>query len=136
MSNGKLSLREKIAYALGDASANIAWRGICAFLLIYYTDVFGLDPLAVGTLFFVVRLQDGISDVAMGAVCDATKSKYGKFRPWILWTAIPLAVVGLKSPVMLSILMKYGFPSTKRNVTGEPLYAFVSTRRPVSSVPS
>lgn len=90
---GKLSLREKIAYALGDASANIAWRGICAFLLIYYTDVFGLDPLTVGTLFFIVRLQDGISDVAMGAVCDATKSKYGKFRPWVLWTAIPLAVI-------------------------------------------
>jgi glycoside/pentoside/hexuronide:cation symporter, GPH family len=89
----RLSIREKIAYALGDASANIAWRGVCAFLLIFYTDVFGLDPLAVGTLFFVVRLQDGISDIAMGAVCDATQSKYGKFRPWILWTAIPLAVV-------------------------------------------
>ena len=93
MTNRKLSIREKIAYALGDASANIAWRGICAFLMIYYTDVFGLAPAVVGTLMFVVRLSDGISDVAMGVVGDRTKSKYGKFRPWILWTAIPLAVI-------------------------------------------
>ena len=93
MTGNRISLWEKISYALGDASANIAWRGICAFLFIYYTDVFGLPALAVGTLFFVVRLQDGVSDVAMGAVCDATKSKYGKFRPWVLWTAIPLAVI-------------------------------------------
>lgn len=93
MTDGKLSIREKIAYALGDASANIAWRGICAFLMIYYTDVFGLAPAVVGTLMFVVRLSDGISDVAMGVVGDMTKSKYGKFRPWVLWTAIPLAVI-------------------------------------------
>ena len=93
MGGGKLSLREKICYALGDASANIAWRGICAFLMIYYTDVFGLAPLAVGTLFFVVRLSDGVSDVAMGIIGDRTNSRYGKFRPWVLWTAIPLAVI-------------------------------------------
>lgn len=93
MTGAKISLREKICYALGDASANIAWRGICAFLMIYYTDVYGLAPLAVGTLFFVVRLSDGISDVAMGIVGDRTNSKYGKFRPWVLWTAIPLAVI-------------------------------------------
>ena len=114
--SGKLSIREKIAYALGDASANIAWRGICAFLLIYYTDVFGLDPLAVGTLFFVVRLQDGISDVAMGAVCDATKSKYGKFRPWVLWTAIPLAVI-----LSLTFTCPAGL-----GATGKLVYAYVT----------
>lgn len=89
----KISICEKLCYALGDASANIAWRGICTFLFIVYTDVFGLDPLAVGTLMLVVRLSDGISDVGMGIVGDMTKSKYGKFRPWILWTAIPLAVI-------------------------------------------
>lgn len=93
MSGVKVSLREKICYALGDASANIAWRGISTFLFIYYTDVFGLNPLAVGTLMLVVRLSDGVSDVAMGVVGDMTKSKYGKFRPWVLWTAIPLAVI-------------------------------------------
>ena len=112
----KISIREKLCYALGDASANIAWRGICAFLLIYYTDVFGLAPLAVGTLLFVVRLQDGISDVAMGAVCDATKSKYGKFRPWVLWTAIPLAVI---------LSLTFTCPSGL-GMTGKIVYAYAT----------
>ena len=116
MENGKISIREKLCYALGDASANIAWRGICAFLLIYYTDVFGLDPLAVGTLFFVVRLQDGVSDVAMGAVCDATKSKYGKFRPWVLWTAIPLAAI---------LSLTFTCPSSL-GATGRLVYAYAT----------
>ena len=89
----KVSWWEKVSYALGDASANIAWRGICSFLMIYYTDVFGLAPAVVGVLFLVVRLSDGVSDVAMGIVGDMTKSKYGKFRPWILWTAIPMAAI-------------------------------------------
>jgi len=93
MADGKVSLREKICYALGDASANIAWRGICTFLLVFYTDVVGLAPAVVATLMLVVRSLDGVTDVLMGVVGDGTKSKYGKFRPWILWTAIPLAVI-------------------------------------------
>lgn len=89
----KLSLKEKIAYALGDASANIAWRGVSAFLIIFYTDVFGLAPGIVATLMLVARTSDGVSDVMMGIVGDRTKSKYGKFRPWILWTALPLGII-------------------------------------------
>lgn len=89
----KLSIGEKIAYALGDGSANIAWRGVSTFLLIFYTDVFGLAPAVVGTLMLVARLSDGISDVVMGVVGDKTKSKYGHFRPWILWTAAPLGII-------------------------------------------
>ncbi len=88
-----VSLREKIAYALGDGAANIAWRGVSTFLLIFYTDVFGLTPATVGLLMLVARLSDGVSDIAMGIVGDHTRSKYGKFRPWILWTAIPLGVI-------------------------------------------
>ena len=112
----KLSLREKICYALGDASANIAWRGICAFLMIYYTDVFGLLPAVVGTLFFVVRLSDGISDVAMGIIGDRTESKYGKFRPWVLWSAIPLAVI-----LSLTFTCPPGI-----GTTGKIVYAYVT----------
>lgn len=89
----KLSLKEKIAYALGDASANIAWRGVSAFLIIFYTDVFGIAPGIVATLMLVARTSDGVTDVIMGAIGDRTKTKYGKFRPWILWTAIPLGVI-------------------------------------------
>ena len=94
MAGERLSLREKLCYALGDASANIAWRGICTFLLVFYTDVVGLKAAAVATLMLVVRSLDGVTDILMGVVGDRTKSRYGKFRPWILWTAIPLAVTG------------------------------------------
>lgn len=89
----KLSIKEKIGYALGDGAANIAWRGVATFLFIFYTDVFGLNPAAVGLLMLIARSSDGISDVLMGIIGDRTNSKYGKFRPWILWTAIPLGVI-------------------------------------------
>ena len=85
-----VSVREKICYALGDASANIAWRGVGAFLFIFYTDVLGLAPAAVGLLMLVARCGDGVTDALMGAVADRTRTRWGKFRPWILWTALPL----------------------------------------------
>lgn len=88
----KLTIKEKIGYALGDGAANIAWRGVATFLFIFYTDVFGLNPAAAGLLMLIARASDGIIDVIMGLICDRTNSKYGKFRPWILWTAIPLAI--------------------------------------------
>ncbi len=89
----KISIKEKLGYALGDGAANIAWRGVATFLFIFYTDVFGLNPAAVGLLMLVARSSDGISDVLMGVAGDRTKTKYGKFRPWILFTAIPLGVI-------------------------------------------
>ncbi|MBO4806220.1 MAG: MFS transporter [Paludibacteraceae bacterium] len=89
----KISIREKVSYALGDASANIAWRGVATFLFIFYTDVFGLTPAGVGLLMMIARFSDGVSDVLMGIVGDHTQTKYGKFRPWILWTAVPLGII-------------------------------------------
>lgn len=88
-----LSFLEKVAYAMGDASANIAWRGVSTFLLIFYTDVFGLTPAVAAMLMLVARTSDGVSDILMGVVGDHTKSKYGKFRPWIMWTALPLGII-------------------------------------------
>jgi GPH family glycoside/pentoside/hexuronide:cation symporter len=112
---GKLSLKEKLGYGLGDGAANIAWRGVATFLFIFYTDVFGLSPVTVGVLMLVARFSDGISDVAMGIIGDRTKSKYGKFRPWILWTAIPLGVI-------LSLL----FSSPELSSSGKIIYAYVT----------
>ena len=89
----KISLKEKLCYALGDASANIAWRGVCTFLLVFYTDVVGLAPAVVAALMLLVRSFDGVTDVIMGVIGDNTRSKYGKFRPWVLWTAVPLAAI-------------------------------------------
>jgi GPH family glycoside/pentoside/hexuronide:cation symporter len=91
--NNKLSLTEKIGYALGDGAANIAWRGTATFLLIFYTDVFGLAPAIVGVLLLISRFSDGIVDVIMGIIGDRTNTRWGKFRPWILWTAIPLGLI-------------------------------------------
>ncbi len=111
----KLAIREKIGYALGDGAANIAWRGVATFLFIFYTDVFGLNPAAVGLLMLIARSGDGIIDILMGIVCDRTNTKYGKFRPWILWTAIPLGVT-------LSLL----FTSPNLGPTGKVVYAYVT----------
>lgn len=113
--NNKVSLKEKIGYALGDGAANIAWRGVATFLMIFYTDVFGLSPVTVGILFLVARFSDGISDVLMGIIGDRTHSKYGKFRPWILWTAVPLAVI-------LSLL----FTSPEFGENGKIVYAYIT----------
>ncbi|WP_299158748.1 MFS transporter [uncultured Tenacibaculum sp.] len=88
----KLSIKEKIGYALGDTAANIAWRTIGPFLPIFYTDVFGLGTAAVAMLLFVIRLGDGITDLIMGNIADRTKTKWGKFRPWLIWTALPFGV--------------------------------------------
>lgn len=115
MNNQKISIKEKIGYALGDGAANIAWRGVATFLFIFYTDVFGLNPAAVGLLFLVARFSDGISDVAMGVIGDRTKSKYGKFRPWILWTALPLGVI-------LSLL----FTAPDFSNSGKIVYAYAT----------
>ncbi|MGL1887154.1 MAG: MFS transporter [Reichenbachiella sp.] len=111
----KISIKEKIGYSLGDGAANIAWRGTATFLTFFYMDVFGLDPVAVGLLMLVARSGDGVSDVLMGVIGDRTKSKYGKFRPWILWTAVPLALI-------LSLLFTdFGFGDS-----GKLIYAYIT----------
>jgi len=113
--NNKISLKEKIGYALGDGAANIAWRGVATFLFIYYTDVLGLSPVVVGVLMLVARFSDGIADIIMGVVADRTTSKYGKFRPWILWSAIPLGVI-------LALL----FTNPDFGSSGKLLYAYIT----------
>jgi len=113
--NQKLKFSEKVGYALGDGAANIAWRGVATFLFIFYTDVFGLNPAVVGVLFLIARFGDGIIDILMGIVCDRTNSKYGKFRPWILWTAIPLGI-------SLSML----FTTPNLGPSGKVIYAYAT----------
>lgn len=91
--NGKLSLKEKIGYGLGDAGGTIITFLIGKFLTFFYTDIFGLTPAVVGTLFVVLRIFDAITDPMMGLIADRTRSKYGRFRPWQLWVALPLGMV-------------------------------------------
>ncbi len=89
----KISLREKIGYGLGDAGTNIAWRTMSTFLLVFYTDVYGLSAASAGLLLLVARLSDGVTDLIMGMIGDRTNTKKGQFRPWILWTAVPFGLI-------------------------------------------
>ena len=93
MSDKKLKPIEKIGYGLGDFGSNVVFQTILILLPAFYTDVFGLAPAAMGTMFLAVRLLDTVTDPIMGMVADNTNTKWGKFRPYLLWFAIPFSVV-------------------------------------------
>src|SRR5271157_12894 len=91
----RISLKEKIAYSFGDAASNFYWKTFEFFLMIFYTDVFGISAAAVGTMLLVTRMADAVADPVMGAIADRTKTRWGHFRPYVLWFALPLAVAGV-----------------------------------------
>jgi GPH family glycoside/pentoside/hexuronide:cation symporter len=90
----RLSAKEKIGYGIGDAAANFIFQTMVIFQLAFYTDTFGITAAAAGTLFLVVRVFDAVFDPMMGVVADRTNTRWGKFRPWVLWTAVPFGVMG------------------------------------------
>ena len=92
--NNKLSLVEKISYGSGDFASSIFWSLFSMFLLFFYTDVFGITAAAAGTMFLVTRLWDALNDPLMGMIGDRTKTKWGKFRPYLLFVALPFAIIG------------------------------------------
>jgi GPH family glycoside/pentoside/hexuronide:cation symporter len=89
-----LSFGEKLGYGLGDTASNFFFQVFNIFLLYYYTDVFGLSPAAVGTMFLVTKVVDAVTDPVMGIIADRTESRWGKFRPYLLWAAIPYGLLG------------------------------------------
>ncbi|HRE07649.1 MAG TPA: MFS transporter [Opitutaceae bacterium] len=89
-----IGFREKLAYGLGDTASNFFFQTFNIFLLYYYTDVFGLSASAVGTMFLFTRIFDAVTDPLMGVVADRTQSRWGKFRPYLLWMAVPYGVCG------------------------------------------
>ncbi|WP_394174128.1 MFS transporter [Thalassotalea litorea] len=93
--NSKLSIKECTGYACGDVASNFYWRVFDVFLFIFYTDVFGLPAAAVGTMMLVTRIIDAFSDPLMGALSDRTQTRYGKFRPYLLWGIIPMIAAGV-----------------------------------------
>lgn len=111
----KIKLSEKIGYALGDTASNIAWRTLTTFLLVFYTDVFGISAAAAGVLLLITRMTDGVSDVIMGMIADRTNTSKGKFRPWILWSALPLGVI-----------LALTFTTPDFGPTGKLIYAYVT----------
>ncbi len=111
----KLSFVEKAGYSLGDAAANFVFMTMILFQLSFYTDTFGLTAGAAGSLLLVGRLWDAFFDPMMGVLADRTKTRWGKFRPWVLGTALPWAVV---------LVLAYTVPSF--NATGMLVYAVVT----------
>jgi glycoside/pentoside/hexuronide:cation symporter, GPH family len=113
--HSQIPTKECIAYALGDTATNLVWRTLMTFLGFFYTDVYGLSPEIVGFLFLISRFGDGASDVIMGVAADRTQTRWGKFRPWILWTALPFGIMTVLT-----------FTTPDLGDTGKIIYAFVT----------
>ncbi|MCX7984493.1 MAG: MFS transporter [Bacteroidetes bacterium] len=113
--SGKLSIKEKVGYALGDTAANLIFQTMVMFQLAFYTDTFGISAVAAGTLLVIVRVWDAIFDPIMGIIADKTNTRWGKFRPWVLWTAIPFGIMGFLT-----------FVTPDFSPTGKLIYAYVT----------
>ena len=105
MAKQNLSFKEKLGYGLGDTASNIVYQAVINVLLYFYTDVYGITAAAAGTLMLVVRLFDAVTDPVMGAVADRTRSKHGRYRPWMLWVAIPYGILAVAAFITPSASM-------------------------------
>ncbi|MDX1677966.1 glycoside-pentoside-hexuronide (GPH):cation symporter [Arsukibacterium sp.] len=110
-----LTKKEKIAYGLGDTASNIVFQTVMLFLTFFYTDIFGISPAVVGSMFLLVRIIDAITDPLMGALADRTQSRHGKYRPYLLWLALPFA--------LCSVL---AFTTPDLSANGKIVYAFAT----------
>ena len=94
-SHTKLPLREKLAYGFGDLASVLYWQTFMVYLTYFYTDVFGITAVAAGAMLGLSRSLDAFFDPVMGMVADRTQTRWGKFRPYLLWFCVPFAVVGV-----------------------------------------
>ena len=91
----KLSMKEKLGYGFGDLASVLYWQTFMLYFTYFYTDVFLLPAGVAATMFLISRIFDGVNDPLMGIIADRTKSKYGKFRPYLLWICVPFAIAGV-----------------------------------------
>jgi len=91
----RLTFREKFGYGLGDAACNVVFQLVMSFMPYFYTDVFGIAPAALGTMLLLVRTGVSLADPVAGVLCDRTNTRWGKFRPWLLWMSVPYAVIAV-----------------------------------------
>lgn len=111
----KLSVVEKIGYSLGDLAANLIFQTLMAFLAFFYTDIYKIPPAAASLVILIGGVVGAFFNLAMGAIADRTNTRWGKFRPWILWTAIPFGVISLLA-----------FSTPDFNENGKIAYAFIT----------
>ncbi|MBV7314528.1 glycoside-pentoside-hexuronide (GPH):cation symporter [Shewanella sp. NIFS-20-20] len=110
-----VSTKEKIAYGLGDTASNIIFQTVMLFLTYFYTNIFGISPAYVGTMFLAVRLIDAITDPLMGWLSDQTRTRFGRFRPYLLWFALPFGIISVLT-----------FTTPDLSESGKLIYAFVT----------
>src|SRR5664279_4049699 len=96
----ELSWRERISYGVADMGFNFYWANIATFLMIFYTDVFGISAAAAGSMLFTIKIVNAFTDPIIGAAADRTNTGFGKFRPYLIWMAVPLAAA---APIMGSV---------------------------------
>lgn len=112
----KAGLSEKIGYGFGDMSSSMFWKIFSYYLPFFYSNIFGLSLAHAGTLVLVTKLYDAVSDPVMGLVADRTNTRWGKYRPYLLWIAIPFAIAGI---------LAFFTPQTD-NYTFKHVYAYVT----------
>ena len=110
-----VKLSEKIGYGFGDMSSSMFWKLFGAYLMIFYTDVFGLSAAVVGTMFLITRVWDSLFDPVVGIIADRTESRWGKFRPYLLCLAVPFGVFAILT-----------FYTPGMDNTGKIVYAFIT----------
>lgn len=115
MSTEKLTLKEKIGYGFGDAASSMFWKLFGMYLLFFYTDVFGITAAAAGLMMLITRMGDAVIDPLIGIMGDRTNTRWGKFRPYLLWIAVPFGIVGVLT-----------FTTPSLGMTGKLVYAYVT----------
>lgn len=110
-----IKLKEKIGYGFGDMASSMFWKLFGAYLMIFYTDIFGLPAAVVGTMFLVTRVWDSLFDPIVGIAADRSYSKWGKFRPYLLYLALPFGIIGILT-----------FYTPDLGYTGKIVYAYVT----------
>ncbi len=114
-SEAKLRFREKFGYGLGDFASCLFWQTFSIYLAAFYTDIFGLAPAVVATMLLVTRTWDLFYDPVMGVIADRTQTRWGKFRPYLLWVPVPLGLVAVAT-----------FTTPDFALQGKLVYAYVT----------
>ena len=151
MQTNKVTLREKVGYSLGDVAANLVFQMMMIFQLKFYTDIFGLDGAVAGSVLLIARVVDAFVDPAVGIITDRTKTRWGKYRPWVLWTALPFCVfyvlafwnpgiedkglVALYATISYVLLMTmYSFNNTPYSALGGVMTGDIRERTSITSI--
>jgi glycoside/pentoside/hexuronide:cation symporter, GPH family len=110
-----LKLREKIGYGFGDAASSMFWKLFGMYIMFFYTDIFGIPAAVVGTMFLITRIGDAAFDPFVGILGDRTNTRWGKFRPYLLWMAVPFGIIGVLT-----------FTTPDFSTSGKIVYAYIT----------